>query len=168
MNFSMAMGERQPIHTVYGGAHLFKANTIQRLGEHARRAFEIYAPDPGSFASALGVPPELALPVHSRVREKLLREPVEDYRIDFEDGYGQRSDDEEDQHAALAAREVAEGFHRGALPPILRNSYQASQRTLDQASSPNLAAISCYPAEPYSRPATQWFCHHFAQSGLAG
>ena len=41
--------------------------------------------------------------------EKLQREPVEDFRIDFEDGYGNRPDEEEDNHAALAATEVPKG-----------------------------------------------------------
>ena len=41
----------------------------------------------------------LAYTIYRRVTEKLQREPVEDFRIDFEDGYGNRPDDEEDGHA---------------------------------------------------------------------
>jgi citrate lyase beta subunit len=51
--------------------------------------------------------------------EKLRREPVEDFRIDFEDGYGNRPDDEEDGHAEKAAREVASGLASGTLPPFI-------------------------------------------------
>ncbi|HZL92517.1 MAG TPA: hypothetical protein VFB99_02695, partial [Vicinamibacterales bacterium] len=51
--------------------------------------------------------------------DKLTREPVEDYRLDFEDGYGTRSDAEEDGHAASAAREVATGMEAGTLPPFI-------------------------------------------------
>ncbi len=51
--------------------------------------------------------------------EKLQREPVEDFRIDFEDGYGNRPDDEEDGHAVSAAAEVAEGSKNGTLPPFI-------------------------------------------------
>ena len=51
--------------------------------------------------------------------EKLRREPVEDFRIDFEDGYGNRPDDEEDGHAAAAAREVAAGIKNGTLSPFI-------------------------------------------------
>src|SRR5262249_28076689 len=40
-------------------------------------------------------------------------------RLDFEDGYGNRPNDEEDGHAISAAREVAAGFARGTLPPFL-------------------------------------------------
>jgi citrate lyase beta subunit len=57
--------------------------------------------------------------VYQRVREKLLREAVEDFRIDFEDGYGNRTDDEEDSHAIAAAGEVAQGMAAGDLPPFI-------------------------------------------------
>ncbi len=61
----------------------------------------------------------MALAVYTRVLEKLRREPVEDFRIDFEDGYGNRPDAEEDQHAQLAAGEVAIGIAEGSLPPFI-------------------------------------------------
>jgi citrate lyase beta subunit len=61
----------------------------------------------------------MACTVYARVREKLEREPVEDFRIDFEDGYGNRPNGEEDQHAKLAAEEVARGMSEGSLPPFI-------------------------------------------------
>ncbi len=64
-------------------------------------------------------PAWFAYTVYQRVREKLQREPVEDYRIDFEDGYGNRPDDEEDGHAAAAANEVSTGMNAGELPPFI-------------------------------------------------
>ncbi|MDQ3800428.1 MAG: phosphoenolpyruvate kinase [Acidobacteriota bacterium] len=112
-------GRRQPVHTVYGGAHLFKSDTAPRLGSLALRAFETYAPDAATFAQALDLPAKLADTIYGRVREKLAREPVEDFRIDFEDGYGARPDDEEDGHAESAAREVAKGLEAGTLPPFI-------------------------------------------------
>ena len=45
--------------------------------------------------------------MYDRVAAKLEREPVEDFRIDFEDGYGTHSDADEDRVVAVAAREVA-------------------------------------------------------------
>lgn len=112
-------GTRQPVHTVYGGAHLFKSDTASRLGELGLKVLHQYAPDPASFATAIGLDPEHAATIHQRVVEKLRREPVEDFRIDFEDGYGNRSDDEEDGHAAQAGEEVAKGLHAGTLPPFI-------------------------------------------------
>src|SRR5258708_1308644 len=110
---------RQPIHTVYGGAHLFKADTAARLGTTALRVMQEYAPDSAALAAVLGLTPEIAARVHARVIEKLRREPVEDFRLDFEDGYGNRPDDEEDGHAESAAAEVATGRPKGTLPPLL-------------------------------------------------
>jgi citrate lyase beta subunit len=112
-------GARQAVHTVYGGAHLFTAQTARKLGENALRALETYAPDAGTFASAIALPASQADRIYGRVLEKLRREPVEDFRIDFEDGYGNRPDAEEDGHAAAAAREVAAARELGTLPPFI-------------------------------------------------
>lgn len=109
----------QPAHTVYGGAQLFRADTAPRLGALALHAFAEYAPDPAALAEAFGLDTALAATIHPRVREKLEQEPVEDLRIDFEDGYGNRSDAEEDGHAGSAARETAAGLAAGTLPANL-------------------------------------------------
>src|SRR5690606_41969184 len=47
--------ERQPVHTVYGGAHLFAADTAPKLGALAKRTLEEHAPDPRTHADALGM-----------------------------------------------------------------------------------------------------------------
>jgi citrate lyase beta subunit len=144
-------GRRQPVHVVYGGAHLFHAGLAKRLGELALKTMGEYGPDAFTFARAAGLPGHGALPksgkqataaekrfakypgklrkenraawlaltVYGRVLEKLQREPVEDFRIDFEDGYGNRPDAEEDQHAKLAAEELARGLGQGSLPPFI-------------------------------------------------
>jgi citrate lyase beta subunit len=144
-------GRRQPVHTVYGGAHLFKSDTSKRLGSLARRSLDQFAPDFVNFGRAIEIPgydqlPEtfddaddlvallendpdtlrqtrpaawLAHTLYKRVNEKLRREPVEDFRIDFEDGYGNRPDDEEDGDAVAAAAEVNEGMKNGTLPPFI-------------------------------------------------
>lgn len=112
--------DRQPVHTVYGGAHLFTPGTAAKLGELALRAMDNHAPDASTFATALGMPEgDLAEKVYARVREKLEVEPVEDFRLDFEDGYGNRPDEEEDGHAISSAREVAAGMDAGTLPPFI-------------------------------------------------
>jgi hypothetical protein len=108
---------RQAVHTVYGGAHLFKADSAQKLGTVALRSLEEYAPDANTLAGAIGI--DAGEKIYARIAEKLRREPVEDFRLDFEDGYGNRPDDEEDGHAASAAGEVARGFAAGTLPPFI-------------------------------------------------
>ena len=104
------VGVRQPVHVVYGGAHLFKADTAARLGRIALASFEKF-----NAREAFDVEPSVMVSVAS----KLEREPVEDYRIDFEDGYGIRSDSEEDDHARAAARAVAAGGVANSLPPFI-------------------------------------------------
>ena len=112
-------GARQPVHTVYGGAQLFKSDTTQKLGSLALKALDQYAPDAATLADAIGLDRAYADVVYARVVEKLRREPVEDFRIDFEDGYGNRPDDEEDNDAALRARELATGMQNGTISPFV-------------------------------------------------
>jgi citrate lyase beta subunit len=134
------VGTRQPVHTVYGGAHLFTADTAQKLGRVALRALEEYAPDSEQLAWAVGLTDvQLAAHVHGRIFDKLRAEPVEDFRIDFEDGYGVRADAEEDAHAASVAAEVARGMRERTLPPFIgvrikpfsEEMHARSLRTLD-------------------------------------
>jgi citrate lyase beta subunit len=131
---------RQPVHTVYGGAHLFRADSCPKLGRIAERTMATYAPDAPALALALGIPGNLAHTVYARVVEKLHREPIEDYHIDFEDGYGFRPDAEEDSAASAAAVEVSKAMSTGTLPPFfgirikpLNEELKArSVRTLDR------------------------------------
>jgi len=130
---------RQPVHTVYGGGHLFRHDTAHKLGELARKSLADHAPDSKTFASAIGLREDLADTVYARVLAKLEREPVEDFRIDFEDGYGTRPDSEENRHVELAAQEVARGARENTLPPFIgiriksfsRELHVRSARTLD-------------------------------------
>jgi citrate lyase beta subunit len=113
--------QRQPVHTVYGGAQLYKADTTRRLGELALRSMSAYARDADELMRGVGlrVAPAIAEKVYTRVLQKLEREAVEDFRIDFEDGFGARSDEEEDAAAIAAGTEVARGMAEGILPPFL-------------------------------------------------
>lgn len=143
------------IHTVYGGAQIFKSGIAAKLGQVALHALEEYAPNPKVLAEILDwgnegarLSPEQTELLYSRLKEKLAREPVEDFRIDFEDGYGIRADSEEDAHAQSAARELAQGLKQGTLPPSIGirikslNPESASRalRTLDLFLSTLLSA----------------------------
>ncbi|WEH43229.1 HpcH/HpaI aldolase/citrate lyase family protein [Streptomyces sp. NBC_01218] len=110
-------GTRRPVHTVYVPADVFAPSTVRSWGDRALAALDEHAPDAASFAAVLGLPDELAESVHDRVRAKLEREPVEDLRVDFEDGYGRRPDAEEDETAARAARLVQQAYADGTAPP---------------------------------------------------
>ena len=111
---------RQPVHTVYGGAQLFASDSVPKLGTIALRAMNQYMADSATLGSALGIAHHPALDtINTRVRDKLAREPIEDFRIDFEDGYGNRPDAEEDNHANVVASEVAKGMSAGTLSPFV-------------------------------------------------
>ena len=142
--------DRQPVHTVYGGADLFKYNTAEFLGKKALQSLLIYAPNFAVFGKIFHLegaeklpsnemeiskleeqlknisakerknhPARLSFDVYQKVIQKLKTEAVEDFRIDFEDGFGNRSDDEEDQVALQAANEVAKGLELGTLPAFI-------------------------------------------------
>lgn len=140
--------ERQAVHTVYGGANLFKYNSAKVLGARALETFNTYAPDFITFGKVFGLdgsaqiesgdpedirsryealstadkklhPARLSYEVYNKVINKLKAEAIEDFRIDFEDGYGNRSNEEEDQAAADAAGEVAKGIKENSLPPFI-------------------------------------------------
>ncbi|MEW2581586.1 DUF6986 family protein [Streptomyces syringium] len=110
-------GTRQPVHTVYVPADAFTAGTVRSWGDQALAALDEHAPDAAAFAAVLGLRDDLAGEVYERVRDKLSREPVEDLRIDFEDGYGPRPDAEEDAAAARAARLLAAAHADGTAAP---------------------------------------------------
>ena len=139
--------DRQPVQTLYGGANLFKYNSAKVLGERALESFLTYAPDFISFGKIFRMdgidnvhahhdvvkqvyeslspaeqrkhPARLSYEVYYKVINKLKTEAIEDFRIDFEDGYGNRSDEEEDQAAIDAATEVARGMKEKTLPPFI-------------------------------------------------
>ena len=118
-NYPGEGADRQPVHTVYGGAQLFSADAASKLGRIAQAMLEQYAPGPLHLVDVLGVGASHAERVYERVRERLATQPVEDFRIDFEDGYGHRPDAEEDGHARAAAIEVARGLQDNVLPPYI-------------------------------------------------
>lgn len=113
-------GDPQPIHTLYGGAQLYKKDSTRKIGELAVTHFLTYAPDPKTLAFALGfAESKLWTTVHERVLKRLKSCAVEDFRIDFEDGYGNRPNEEEDGHAQSTAREVAAALSERILPPFI-------------------------------------------------
>lgn len=111
------ISSRSPVHVVYGGAHLFKSTTPRKLGEIALRTFEEYIPSSTELGVIFGLGKDADV-VFQRIKAKLLSEPVEDLRIDFEDGYGFRPDAEEDADAARAAGELAAASKSGTITPF--------------------------------------------------
>lgn len=109
---------RQPVHTVYVPAHLMTGEKrdpqiARTWGDAARAALESYG-SATDLALELGVPEQDAATVGALTVAKLQREPIEDLRIDFEDGFTQRGvpaadrDADEDARAAEAADILAD------------------------------------------------------------
>lgn len=144
--------ERQPVHTLYGGANLFKHDAAQSLGARALEILETYAPDHNIFGKVFGLETSngFSSRVYDKVVAKLKQEAIEDFRIDFEDGYGNRSNEEEDETARTAALEVARGMQERTLPPFIgirikpftEEMKERGLRTLDIFLSSLVAATS--------------------------
>lgn len=142
--------DRQPVHTVYGGANLFKSDTAIKMGEIALQNLKTYAPNFVTLANTLQLDGYKHLPhlekdidlltkkldamsegerkseaawlsysVYNKIITKLQTEAIEDFRIDFEDGFGNRPDAEEDATARDAARELAIGMRNKTIPPFI-------------------------------------------------
>ena len=111
-------GTRQPVHTVYVPADRYAADTLERWRLEATAVLDRHAATADTFPEAFGIGAGLAAEVHDRVRAKLEREPVEDLRVDFEDGYGDRGDDEEDLAAVTAATALRHTVASGQAAPF--------------------------------------------------
>ena len=97
-------GARQPVHTVYVPADRVRPGLTTEYGAAARAALDEHAPDAETLARVVGADPESVSDVWTSLLTKLEHEPVEDLRIDLEDGYRGHSDDEEDADAVAAVR----------------------------------------------------------------
>ncbi len=112
-------GTRQPVHTVYVPADRFAVDVPLAWGRAALELLDAHAPTPADLAAATGMPESIVTEVHGRVRAKLEHEPVEDLRVDFEDGYGHRGDEAEDRAAAEVVAGLAELSRVEGRPPFV-------------------------------------------------
>lgn len=111
---------RQPVHSVYGGAQLFSHEVTQKLAKIATKSFQTMAPNAATLCEILQEKYEpIWEEIYQKVTRKLTTEAVEDLRIDFEDGYGSRSEAEEDGHAKSTAMELAKMMKEKNLPPFI-------------------------------------------------
>ena len=111
-------GTRQPVHTVYVPADRFTPSLSAEWGAQAITTAEAHG-GLERLGTLLGQEPELAAAVATRVAAKLRSEPIEDLRLDFEDGYGDRGDEAEDVAAVAAAQAVSEAVAAGSAPPFI-------------------------------------------------
>ncbi|MER5390118.1 aldolase [Saccharopolyspora sp. NPDC002686] len=111
-----ARAVRQPVHTCYVPANKVDADTVRQWEQEALAALDRDAARPEDLIEILGMDPEIARAVHPRLRAKLQNSPLEDLRIDFEDGYGNPGDEAEDAEAVRTAGVLADWLREGAAP----------------------------------------------------
>lgn len=106
---------RQAVHTVYVPGDTYTPQLPRRWGDEALATLERHFSRSEDVAQVLAVDSTIADTVLARVRAKLAGEPIEDLRLDFEDGYGARGDAAEDADVAEAADRVVQALRHGAL-----------------------------------------------------
>ncbi len=145
---------RQPIHTVYVPADTYSRSLPEDWGREALELLHGHGGVEALCLNTLGLPRELAADVAPRVEAKLTNSPIEDLRIDFEDGYGDRGDDAEDKEAVRAGTEVASAYRADQTPPFFGIRFKCFEeqtrrrgvRTLDLFLGSLLAELEELPA----------------------
>ena len=138
---------RQPVHTAYLPADAVTVDTPQRWGRAALIALDNHAPTASALAAAAGVDEAATAAVWPLIRRKLTTQPIEDLRIDLEDGYGDRGDEAEDADVSAAVTALARAEAAGGAPPVWGVRFKSLEagtrarglRTLDLALSSALA-----------------------------
>ena len=127
----------QPVHTVYVPADRLRRTTV---GDYRDHALGLLAEHDDLFREITGADDRVV----ALVRDKLRRQPIEDLRADFEDGYGVRPDADEDKDVRkvtqvfwhLHAEEDSPGRYgvrfKSLEAPTRRRGIQTLARTLDQ------------------------------------
>jgi citrate lyase beta subunit len=107
---------RQPVHTCYVPADQVRADIVDVWRSRALHALDTHSPQPAQLAEVTGTAPAEAEVVYAYTRRMLAAEPIQDLRVDLEDGYGTRDDATEDDHAASAAQALLEASVAGHFP----------------------------------------------------
>ena len=125
---------RQPVHTVYVPGHRSTPDLPRQWGQQALECVEAHGgmlhlaervitaarkesgPGPAGQMPSLHQVAREADMLAEAVTAKLEREPIEDLRLDFEDGFGDQGDESEDKWAAQAAQDVLAGRREAGAP----------------------------------------------------
>lgn len=141
-------GSRQPVHTVYLSADRFTVDTVAEWGEAALKAADS-AGGLERLANLVGVSDTVVEPTG----HKLASEPIEDLRLDFEDGYGNRGDETEDADAAAAARAIHAATQAGTAPPFIGIRFKGFEAATRRRGLQHWkSSCSPLPTPEHSRP----------------
>lgn len=120
--------DRQPVHTVYVPADRVTGDLPRAWGDEALSLLEHFAPDAATLAPALGESEDEVAAIYPLIVDKLRREPIEDLRIDFEDGYGRRPDTTEDADLERCITAYADQLAHRIRPPWWGIRFKAFER----------------------------------------
>jgi hypothetical protein len=118
---------RQPVHTVYVPGDRFTTATAADWGAQARRLMDRLG-GAEQLCADLGFGPDTAA-IADRIVTKLDAEPIEDLRLDFEDGYGRRPDTQEDADVVRAAGELCRAIGDGVAPPFVGIRFKSFEQS---------------------------------------
>jgi citrate lyase beta subunit len=124
-------GVRQPVHTVYVPGDRYDEKTVAQWSAESVAALDEFGGSAAGVGAVFDLDADLVDAIYDRVRAKLSAEPIEDLRIDFEDGYGNRPDADEDAAVVTAAEALATTVRDGSAPPfhgIRIKSFEAPTR----------------------------------------
>ena len=110
-------GRRQPVHTVYVPADRYTPELPRQWGDAALALVKEHG-GMTALCGELGLNPDLTGQVAERVTAKLRADPIEDLRLDFEDGYGDRGE-REDADTVRAAGAVADALAADMAPEFV-------------------------------------------------
>ncbi|UXA17497.1 HpcH/HpaI aldolase/citrate lyase family protein [Mycobacterium sp. SMC-4] len=158
----------QPVHTVYVSAAQATEETPAQWGAHAVELLDSHRDRLGDLGDQ---------DVLDRVRARLASVPIQDLRLDFEDGYRQRADDIEDRDARRAGRTLAAlgtdycGIRiKGLTPAERRRAIRTLELVLDAAGVLPSGFVFTVPKIRAAEQATVavWLCEELEQvHGLA-
>lgn len=121
-------GRPQPVHSVYIPGGTYTVDTPALWGNLALELLETIA-QPRLFSEIMDIPEHLAAEVLTRVITKLQTDPIEDLRVDFEDGFGHQSDSLEDS----TVDETAATFSRAEATDSAPGSWGIRFKSLEAA-----------------------------------
>jgi OHCU decarboxylase len=104
-------GTRQPVHTLYVPADRITPDLVERISVDAQAAVDQHGGHAVTMADVTGLGPATVEAVWPAVLRKLAEQPVEDLRLDLEDGYGARPDTEEDGAAVAIGELLSQPSH---------------------------------------------------------
>ncbi|WOC11013.1 DUF6986 family protein [Gordonia sp. MP11Mi] len=134
-------GRRQPVHTVYVSGDRYAATTPADWGSQALEAARAAGglDEVASLVGATSGTDCAADTLAALVSAKLSSEPIEDLRIDFEDGYGTFRDATEDDDVEKAIAALRTAIDAGTSTPFVGTRFKCFEastrargiRTLD-------------------------------------